>query len=211
MVLALGAALGSLAGAFAARFSGKEPARFVLPGAALGPLVLRGLLPGAGLASLAWAGCLTFLVLASALTDIACRRIPDCLTLTGLAAGFLSAFIAGLGSGAGPGASFSLAFRGCLLGALSLGGMLWLCGLMAGGLGGGDVKLGFALGAFLGWAGALLALLFASVAAAVVALALLALGRAHPGDGIPFGPYLALGAVLAVSLSPWLSARLAGS
>lgn len=193
-------------------FSGKGPARFVLYGAALGPLALRGLLPGSspGPVTLAWAGCLAFLALAAALTDIACRRIPDCLTVSGLAAGSLLAFIAGLGSGQGSIASFSLAIRHCLLGALSLGGMLWLSGLIAGGLGGGDVKLGFALGAFLGWAGALLALLFASVAAALWAIALLALGRAKLRDGIPFGPYLALGAVLAVSLSPWLSVRLAG-
>jgi prepilin signal peptidase PulO-like enzyme (type II secretory pathway) len=70
-----------------------------------------------------------------------------------------------------------------------------------GGVGMGDVKLCFLLGAGLGW-NVLGALLLATVAAAVVGLAILARrGLDARKDTIPFGPFLALGGILALFLS----------
>jgi leader peptidase (prepilin peptidase)/N-methyltransferase len=70
-------------------------------------------------------------------------------------------------------------------------------------LGLGDVKLVGVLGLLLGWIGwtAVAAGIFLGfVTAAVAAVALLATGRAGRKDSIPFGPYLLLGALLALLL-----------
>jgi leader peptidase (prepilin peptidase)/N-methyltransferase len=70
-----------------------------------------------------------------------------------------------------------------------------------GGIGMGDVKLAFLLGAGLGWH-VLGSLVLAMLATFVVALAILARsGLAARKDTIPFGPFLAFGAVLALFLS----------
>ena len=61
-----------------------------------------------------------------------------------------------------------------------------------GGMGGGDLKLGAMLGAFLGWKALLFTLFSAVVLGGVVAIALLASGRRGCKDPIPFGPFLAL-------------------
>lgn len=63
-------------------------------------------------------------------------------------------------------------------------------------MGFGDVKLMLALGAFLGWPGALFSIAAGSVIGAVCGLALLALRRVDAAGRIPFGPYLAAGALL---------------
>jgi leader peptidase (prepilin peptidase)/N-methyltransferase len=67
------------------------------------------------------------------------------------------------------------------------------------GMGMGDVKLSFVLGLYLGWLGwghIVLSVLLASVASLVVGIALLI--RRGRSAAYPFGPFLALGAMLAV-------------
>ena len=63
-------------------------------------------------------------------------------------------------------------------------------------MGFGDVKLMLTLGAFLGWPGALFSIAAGSVVGAVCGVALLALRRVDEAGRIPFGPYLAAGALL---------------
>jgi leader peptidase (prepilin peptidase)/N-methyltransferase len=62
-----------------------------------------------------------------------------------------------------------------------------------GGMGGGDMKLGAMLGAFLGWKVVLLSIFVAVALGAGVALALMASGVRGRKDPIPFGPFLAAG------------------
>jgi leader peptidase (prepilin peptidase)/N-methyltransferase len=65
-------------------------------------------------------------------------------------------------------------------------------------MGGGDIKLIAMVGAFLGWQNVILTIFLASLTGAVVGLSFMALkgwGRRTP---IPFGPFLALGALLAL-------------
>ena len=65
----------------------------------------------------------------------------------------------------------------------------------------GDVRLAPLLGLYLGWLNPALvfvALLVAFVAGAAVGAALLATGRVRRNQSLPFGPFLALGTVLAV-------------
>ncbi len=67
-------------------------------------------------------------------------------------------------------------------------------------MGMGDVKLLAMLGAFLGWKATLLTLLLGSFSGAVVGGGLMATKRIKHSEPIPFGPFLALGAVFALFL-----------
>lgn len=70
-----------------------------------------------------------------------------------------------------------------------------------GGMGDGDVRLSPLLGAYLGWLNpgiAPVGLLFGFFAGAVVGVVLLAIGSAGRTTALPFGPFLALGTVVAV-------------
>jgi leader peptidase (prepilin peptidase) / N-methyltransferase len=89
-----------------------------------------------------------------------------------------------------------------LLGAVLAWGFLLVVHLISPrGMGFGDVRLSFVLGLFLGWLdlrhvflGLFLGFLFGSISG----LALMALRRRGRKDHIPFGPFLAAGAVVAV-------------
>ena len=65
-------------------------------------------------------------------------------------------------------------------------------------MGGGDIKLIMMLGAFLGWRGAYITILLASVVGAVAGVGVLLIARKGMGHRIPFGPYLAAGGILAL-------------
>ena len=77
----------------------------------------------------------------------------------------------------------------------TLCGVLFYCLYIAarGGLGGGDVKLAAGLGLWLGWEAAVIALWIAFMLGGTAAAVLLITGRRKRHDGIPFGPFLALG------------------
>jgi leader peptidase (prepilin peptidase)/N-methyltransferase len=74
-------------------------------------------------------------------------------------------------------------------------------------MGFGDVKLAAVLGAMLGWQSLLVALLLSFVLGAVGGVTATALGG---GRQVPFGPYLALGGVLALLYGPALIRWYAG-
>ena len=63
------------------------------------------------------------------------------------------------------------------------------------GMGGGDVKLLAMIGAFLGWQGALMTLLLASLSGSIIGLAMMLLYGKDSKYAIPFGPFLAAGAL----------------
>lgn len=81
-------------------------------------------------------------------------------------------------------------------GMLVLGGLFWIIYQLSNGrwIGGGDVRLGLALGALLGWQKALLNLVTAAYSGCLIILILLLIGRYHKGLKIPFGPFLIFGA-----------------
>jgi len=60
----------------------------------------------------------------------------------------------------------------------------------------GDVKLIAAIGTFVGWEGILFTIIAASFIGAAYGLATIALGKRERSSKIPFGPYLAVGAVI---------------
>jgi leader peptidase (prepilin peptidase)/N-methyltransferase len=142
---------------------------------------------GLGADLLAAVSLLATLVAITAI-DLDRQLIPDVLSLPGIAAGLLLSTVSGR-----PG------WLDSLLGTLLGGGIFFLIIVASrGGMGGGDMKLGAMLGAFLGWKLVLVAILLAVLAGGAVAIMLLAMRRRGRKDAVPFGPFLALGG--AVSL-----------
>ena len=115
--------------------------------------------------------------------DLQYQIIPDVVSLPGILAGCL----ANVATGRVP-------WVDSLLG-IVVGGGVFLVIILAsgGGMGGGDMKLGAMLGAFLGWKVVLVAVFVAVLLGGALALGLLASGKRGRKDPIPFGPFLALG------------------
>jgi len=120
--------------------------------------------------------------------DIDRQIIPDVITLPGTVTGLLASL-------ALPGRSWLDSLLG-----IAVGGGVFLAIILAsgGGMGGGDMKLGAMLGAFLGWQLTVIAIFLAVVSGGALAVAVLASGRKGRKDPIPFGPFLALGGAVAL-------------
>lgn len=90
------------------------------------------------------------------------------------------------------------------LGALAMGAFYFiLFFIYPAGMGFGDVKLAPIIGAqvgFFGWIPEVRALIFAYLVVGPVAILLLIFGRARMKTGFPFGPFMAIGAILALVL-----------
>jgi leader peptidase (prepilin peptidase) / N-methyltransferase len=110
-----------------------------------------------------------------------------------------------------PGRLLAIALTQAILGAIAGWWLPWLVGLVGtvafkrNAMGYGDVKLFCALGAFLGPVGTIAAFAWATVVGTVIGIPARLLGG---GREMPFGPSLAIGAVLAIAFGPWLAPRL---
>jgi len=141
--------------------------------------------------------------------DIKHYILPDAITLSGIAAAVLAAFIP-------RDIPLLMALRDCGLGLLTGGGMLLLVGLIGSwifkkeAMGMGDVKLMAFLGAFWGWEIALMGIIFASFVGAAAGGVMLLFRKLGPDHRIPFGPFLAAGTVAAVFAGKTIAAAYFG-
>ncbi|HEX6811079.1 MAG TPA: prepilin peptidase [Planctomycetota bacterium] len=144
------------------------------------------------------------LLVALSFIDFDTQLLPDVLTKPGMAIGLLGGLWPGIAGVISNDPMTSHAFRTLLASGAGLGtGWAITWSIRAIGtrvfrkeaMGFGDVKLMMMIGAFLGWKAALLTMFLGCVSGSIAGGIGLCLGR---GSRIPFGPYLALGAVIAM-------------
>ncbi len=163
--------------------------RYPLVEFATGALCVGAVLAGNDTADVALGIGLILLVVPIALIDLETRLIPNRLTLPG------AVIAIALGTALDPSGE-----PGRLIAGAAAGGFLLVAALAyPGGMGMGDVKLAAMMGLFLGAAvaPALLIALLSGTAVGVVIIARKGT-RAGRKTAVPFGPFLALGALVAV-------------
>lgn len=143
-------------------------------------------------------GVISSLLLAS-FVDLDHMIIPDRVSIGGMFAGLLlSAVFPVLHAG-------ETLVEGLLSAGIGLAtgfGALWLVSVLGklafkkDAMGFGDVKLLGAIGAFLGWRGVLFTIMISSLLGTVVGMAFIIGGKHEWQSKIPYGPYLALGAII---------------
>jgi len=133
--------------------------------------------------------------------------IPDRVSLGGIVAGLvLSPLVPALHGATVWWHGLGWAAVGAVVGS----GILWMVAFVGRivfrkeAMGLGDVKLLGAIGALLGWKAVLFTLIVSSFAGSIVGVTLVACGRKEMQGRIPFGPYLALAAVLWILWGPAL-------
>ena len=132
--------------------------------------------------------------------DLETFLLPDCLTLTLLGIGFLGSVYH----------ISPVALADAILGAVLGFCVPWVFNAAfrlirhKEGLGGGDVKLLAAIGAWVGWQSIIPILTIASVVALVVVAGVLLIGRSKPNmqQMLPFGPFLIVANVLVLTFGP---------
>ncbi len=117
--------------------------------------------------------------------------LPDVFTLSGIVIGLAGALL-------NPERTFLDAVAGVMIG----GGFLWAISAIyfqirkQEGMGGGDIKLLAWIGAVLGWQAVPFVILCASLIGTIVGLIVMSRTKGGMQTAIPFGPYLALGALV---------------
>jgi len=133
--------------------------------------------------------------------DIDHQIIPDGITLPGIPIAILA------GSTILPD-PFSvmelLGWKTSLIGIIAGGGSFYLIAVMGrlilkkDAMGGGDIKMMAMVGGVLGWKGVILTTFAGSLLGSVVGISLIMLKGKEWGSKIPFGPYLAVGALISL-------------
>lgn len=123
--------------------------------------------------------------------DIEHQIIPDEISLSGIVAGFVLSFFL-------EGHNWLNSLIGILLGGGSLLSVAYVYHRLTGkdGMGGGDIKLLAMMGAFLGWKAVPFIVFSSSLVGSVIGVSIMLFQKKDSKLAIPFGPYLAFGAVL---------------
>jgi len=138
--------------------------------------------------ALVWAWLLIALLIVVTAIDLEHQLIPDRITLPGIVLGFVASVAVSRAS-----------WLESLVGALVGGGVFFLVIVFSrGGMGGGDMKLGAMIGAFLGWKLTLLTIMLAVISGGLVGVTLLITGLRQRRDPVPFGPFLAASALVSL-------------
>jgi leader peptidase (prepilin peptidase)/N-methyltransferase len=126
--------------------------------------------------------------------DLQHKILPNVITLPGIVVGLLFSELAGPG------------WKDSLIGIAAGGGTLWAIAEIyyrvrkEEGLGMGDVKMLAMIGAFLGWKLMLLTLVLASFSGTIVGIGVLIAKKESLKYALPFGTFLAVGAITAAAV-----------
>ncbi len=122
--------------------------------------------------------------------DLDHRIIPDVITLPGIPICFAASF-------ALPSMNFKEALLGILVGGGSLFLVAWIYSLITKkeGMGGGDIKLLAMMGGLVGWQGVAFTIFVSSLVGTLSGFAVMLQSRKGMKLAIPFGPFLAIGAI----------------
>lgn len=124
--------------------------------------------------------------------DLAHTIVPDSITLPGILVGLAASLVL-----------TPVGLRDAVIGMGLGGGLFFLIAVLShGGMGGGDIKLIAMIGAFLGWQAVLVTIFMGALCGAGVGLVLMLCKLKKRKDPIPFGPFLALGAFVAMIWGP---------
>ena len=132
-------------------------------------------------------------LIAITVIDLYHQIIRDVISLPGIVIGLLGSLIIP-----------QITFWSSLIGVLSGGGSLFLVATVyqwlfkREGMGGGDVKLLAMIGAFLGWKAVILTILLSSFIGSIIGITVMLIKGKDFKYAIPFGPFLALGAVISL-------------
>lgn len=135
---------------------------------------------------LAKAIVMTIILIVISFIDLWHRIIPDFLVVITLISGLIFTFL------------IKASIIDTVLGMLAGGGILFMLALIPNVMGGGDIKLIFAIGSFLGFNRVLWALLLAFIMSSIVSIILILFRVKSIKDYIPFGPFLSLGSFFAL-------------
>ena len=120
--------------------------------------------------------------------DLEHKIVPDVITLPGILMGILASLCL-----------TQVGIASALIGTCLGGGLFFLIAVLSrGGMGGGDIKLVAMIGAFLGWQAVLVTIFLGALCGAMVGVSLMLLKRKGRKDPLPFGPFLAAGALIAM-------------
>jgi leader peptidase (prepilin peptidase) / N-methyltransferase len=153
-------------------------------------------------------------LLALSLIDFDTMTLPNPLTQSGLVVGLTWQAIGGWST-----AGLTGAIQGVMTGVVGAVVGIWLLHLITfvgsavfqkAAMGAGDAKLAAMMGAWLGWQNLLVAGFLACVIGAVGGSGAIALGWLDRQQPMPFGPFLALGTLLAVFYGPAMIATYLG-
>lgn len=136
--------------------------------------------------------------------DLEHQILPNSITLPGIIAGVL---LSTLGPPGVRDALIGVVLGGGILYAIAWAYYLWR---REEGLGMGDVKMLAMVGAFLGWKAVLVTLVLSSFSGAIIGVVLIAAQRGSMKLALPFGTFLAIGALVAMFVGDPLVAWYAG-
>ena len=148
----------------------------------------------------------TWSLIALTVIDIDHQLLPDIITLPLLWVGLLLSLAYTVGLKPPLPVDPKSAILGSVVGYLSLWLVFWAFKLLTGkeGMGYGDFKLFGAIGAWMGWQMLLMVLLLSAFTGAVIGIALITFRGRDRSTPIPFGPYLAAAAWIALMWGPQL-------
>jgi len=146
--------------------------------------------------------CLTLMALT--VIDLEHRLLPDAITIPGIILGLMLSLVL-------PPLTFLNSAAGALGGAVLFGGVAWSYEKLTGrqGLGGGDVKLLAMIGAFLGFGALPWVILLSALLGSLAGLLQILVQGSGPRSqwrtlSLPYGPFLAAGALAYLFGSDWL-------